>query len=554
VRRSENRFLHFITVITVAVMALLPIGTTPARGATEDDASRHCSDLRHVDFSQVTDALTSITDATVVPSSHGQEFCEVTGYVVSGIGFLIRLPTAHWNGKLLEIGCGGFCGNFEHARLCIDALRRGYACIVSDGGHRAGSADFKWAYNNLSLKIDLFVRAAHVSALAGKAIAQRYYDQAPRKSYFWGCSGGGSQAMEEAERFPWDFDGIIAGAAISWAGAELNLLWENRAFTSASGEPLFRQADLELLHGAVVAKCDMNDGVMDGLIGDPRLCHFNPSDLQCAVGKGVQCLSPQQVEAARKIYGGPVDSTGQQIVLPTALRGSELQWLEAFYGIAPRSEAEERVISKAQRDWQRNGPGSFTHLIAEIFRYNVFDPDPGPSWQLQDFDFDRDPKRIGMLQSLLEPINPDLRPFKAADGKLLLYDGWTDVMNQALRDVDFYESAQRVSGGRASTEDFFRMFIIPGGNHCRGGDGAWVVDYLSALEGWVEKGHAPEKLIGVHLRTDDPADTYGFGERGFPLDPRTIEFSRPIYPYPIRTRYLGHGDPKEATSFGPAEP
>lgn len=541
-----------LVALTAVGLSTLPI--IRAEVAPTPETAIRCAALKHSDFSHVSDAVISVTDASVVNGGHEAGYCEVTGYVVPDIGYLLRLPLAHWNGKLLEIGCGGFCGTFEHARYCQDALHRGYACIVSDGGHRAGTADVKWAYNNLPLKIDLFVRAGHLTALAGKAIVERYYSQAPWKSYFWGCSGGGSQAMEEAERFPWDFDGILAGAAISWVGAEMDLLWENRAFTDQAGEPLLRQVDLDLLHRAVVARCDLNDGIKDGLIGDPRACDFDPSELLCAGGKTTQCLSKPQIEVVQKIYGGPVTSAGQQVVLPGALRGSEKQWLQWFYGVGPESAAEDASLSKAERDWYRGGPGSLTHLITEIFRYNVFEPDPGPSWQLRDFDFDRDYKRVGMLQSLLEPINPDLRTFKTAGGKLMLYDGWTDVVNPTRRDVDFYESAERVAGGRAPTHDFFRMFVIPGANHCRGGDGAWVVDYLSYMEAWVEKGQAPDKLIGVHLKSDNPADASGFGELRFPLDAASIEFSRPIYPYPIRTKYLGHGNPNDAASFGPVEP
>ena len=541
-------------ILGAIVVVALGAPFTPVEAAPASEASTQCAALKRSDFSRVPDAVTAITDATVVSGTNGPGYCEVTGYVVPDIGYLLRLPLTHWNGKLLEIGCGGFCGTLEHARNCEDALRRGYACIVSDGGHRAGTADLKWAYNNLPLKIDLFVRAAHLTALAGKAITEQYYSQAPRRSYFWGCSGGGSQAMEEAERFPWDFDGIIAGAAISWIGAEMNLLWENRAFTDQTGEPLLRQVDLDLLHRAVVTKCDMNDGIKDGLIGDPRTCDFDPSELLCTTNKTSQCLSEAQIAAAKKIYGGPVTSTGQQIVLPGALKGSERQWLQWFYGVGAESTAENLTLSKAERDWYRGGPGSLTHLIAEIFRYNVFEPDPGPTWQLRDFNFDRDYKRVGMLQSLLEPINPDLRAFGAAGGKLLLYDGWTDVVNPTLRDVDFYESAERVAGGPAQMQNFFRMFVIPGANHCRGGDGAWVVDYLGHMEAWVEKGQAPDKLIGVHLKSDNPAEAYGFAEPKFPLDPATIQFSRPIYPYPTGTKYLGHGDPNDAANFGPLKP
>ena len=321
----------------------------------------------------------------------------------------------------------------------------------------------------------------------------------------------------------------------------MNFLWANRALTGKNGETLLGQADLEVLHEAVVAKCDLNDGVKDGVIGDPRQCHFDPAELRCTDSKRSRCLTAQQIEAVDKIYQGPRTSQGEQIVMPAAQRGSETTWL-GFLGGSPTS------------------PTPFYNYIGDQFRYYFFQPNPGPTWEPQAFDFDHDYKRLGMGE-VSEPANsPDLRRFKARGGKLLSFTGWNDAAEGVLRTVDYYETAERIMGGRPATQDFFRLFVIPGMDHCTGGDGAFAVDYLSALEAWVERGHAPDKLIGAHVKPED-LEFYkakDFWElmlgRESPLDPTTVGFSRPVFPYPIGTKYLGRGDPNDAASFGPATP
>jgi hypothetical protein len=291
-----------------------------------------------------------------------------------------------------------------------------------------------------------------------------------------------------------------------------------------------RQADVELLHNAVVAKCDLNDGIKDGLIGDPRACQFDPSELRCRSGRRTRCLTAQQIEGIQKVYRGATTSKHQRITLPAALRGSESTWSALFVGSS------------------RNPTDKYKYL-GEDFRYSVFRPNPGPTWKPEDFDFDRDFKRMGMAENQ-GPANPDLRRFKESGGKLLLYTGWGDPVEGVLRTVDYYESAERIIGSRAATQDFFRLFVIPGMNHCTGGNGAFAVDYLSYVEAWVEQGEAPVQLIGSHLRPDESVDPY---HMIFPLDPTKVEFSRPVYPYPTLARYRGSGDQRSAASFEPVE-
>jgi len=533
---TTTGFLGFLSVL-IGVLSLFP-GQTQA--APPHDSSAQCQSLQSTDFSGIPDALTQVIEAKSVAASDNRvEYCEVRGYVAPSVKFQLRFPPEHWNGKLLELGCGGACGSTEHISGCDDPLRRGYACAVSDGGHPSSGIDGEWLYNRPQAGIEFWVTASHLTALASKAIVTRYYKEQPKKAYFMGCSAGGIQAMNEAERFPWDFDGIVAGGpALSLTGVWMNMVWVNRALTGKNSEPILGQPEIKRLHQAVLDKCDMNDGVRDGVIGDPRNCHFDPAALLCSAARPKECLTGPQVEAAQKIYAGPRTSTGEQIVVPSPLRGSELTWLDFFGG-------------------SEMAPTPFYHYVGEYFRYYFFQPNPGPSWKPGDLNFDRDFKRFGIAELTEPAISPDLRRFKAAGGKLLSYTGWNDPVEGVLRTVDYYETAEKIMGGRSATQDFFRLFVIPGMDHCSGGDGPFAVDYLSSLEAWVERGKAPEKLVGFHvkledLKFDNPQDLQEMARRQeFPLDPATVVFSRPVYPYPIRTKYLGRGDPNDAASFGP---
>jgi hypothetical protein len=523
-------------LLAVALNLSAPPG--PAEADIVKDAEIRCKDLEKADLSQVLDAPTQVIEARMVSSTNATSgYCQATGYVSPGVGFVLRLPEHGWNQKFIELGCGGFCGSTNYIAVCDGPLHRGYACIISDMGHKSTGAQAMWAYNNVQAEVDHAFRSAHVTALAGKAVVEHYYGSAPKKSYFWGNSTGGRQAMMEAQRFPWDFDGIIAGVpSLSVTGIHMNLLWGNRALMNSDGKPFLSQADLGVLHRAVVTQCDLNDGVKDGLIGDPRSCTFDPSKLLCTIGKSAECLTGAQLDAVRKIYSGAVTSKGEQIYMPAALKGSEASWLDWF----------SRLFT--------DDPSATYNFVREEFRYSAFQPNPGPTWQPEDFDFDRDYKRFGIADGLSASVNPDLRRFKAAGGKLLAYAGWGDAAGMPLHTVDYYETVERTLGGRAATQEFFRLFMIPGMGHACGADGACVIDYLSYLEAWVEGGKAPDMIIGVHVQ-DNYMAAHAQDSLSLPLDPSVpIAYARPVYPYPLNAKYKGRGDPNKAESFGPVGP
>ncbi|MGB7601136.1 MAG: tannase/feruloyl esterase family alpha/beta hydrolase, partial [Candidatus Sulfotelmatobacter sp.] len=414
-----------------------------------------------------------------------------------------------------------------------------------DGGHssRAGDSNSNalWGYNDLQTVFDFGVRAPHVAALAGKAITERFYGKPPAESYFAGCSSGGQQALSEAERFPWDFNGILSGApSPTFSGPMMYFLWGGRALAGK-----VTQGDLRLVHEHALAMCDRDDGVKDGVIGDPLHCNVHLPDLLCkGAYKEGKCLTAEKIEEVRKVYSGPTTSKGVKIYTGGPLPGSELNWIND--GRSGRFDAYV------------NDAGKVAGWSGEYFRYIGFMPAPGPSWKAADFDFDRDYKRFGMAEELMGYAdNPDLRKFKAAGGKMILYQGGADQSDIPTDAIDYYDTAEKTMGGRASTQDFFRLFLIPGMNHCLGGEGAWSIDYLSYLEDWVERGKAPAVMIGSHLdlgpfwraHSSEP-DFFEQIER-FRKDPRNVKFTRAIYPYPVRAVYRGKGDPNRASNWAP---
>lgn len=496
-----------------------------------------CSSLASVNFATVPDAPTQVMDAKqLTEQKTGTNYCRVRGYIAPQVGFLLKLPE-RWNGKFIEMGQGTFGGALNAPfwnQLCDRWLRQGYSCIISDTGHTSTSSavsgphtgsDKLWAYNNIEGEIDYGFRAAHVTAVAGKAIAQAYYGRSPRTSYFLGCSGGGRQAMVEAESFPWDFKGILAvDPVLNWTGTYLARAWTARAVTLPDGHALFSRGDIELLHNAVLAKCDADDGLRDGIIGDPRTCHFDPGVLECKGGESRGCLSAQQVAAARKVYQGPVNSQGQQLFFPVMLGGE---------------------LGGFSFSIRRDSPEAF-------FQYMGFMPAPGPSWKLSDFNFDEDYKRLALMEKIYASTNPDLRKFKARGGKLILAQGWDDSGSpMPLSTIDYYETMQRTMGGRKATQAFARLFMMPGVAHCGAGPGASSVDFLDYLNDWVQHRQAPDMLVGAHIKDDEVTGYEDYFSA--PLAGQHVEFTRPFFPFPLGSRYKGSGNPRDYRNFVPVD-
>jgi len=523
-------FFVFVGMTTVSAgrASARPGGSEIPKVAGAGD--ERCDLLKYADFSAVDDAPTEVTASEFVQAAGGlPSFCRVRGYVAPNTGFELRLPTTAWNGKFFYAGCTGHCGiagGSSWTKECDYPLIKGYACIVSDLGHIGSPSDGLWAYRNLDAKVDFAFRATHRSAESGKAITQAFYESVPDRSYYMGCSTGGRQGLVSAQRFPWDFDGIIVGApVVSQAGTSMDFIWNLQAMADDSGAPVFSMEALKLLHESALKASDADDGLTDGVIGDPRSSTFDPQALLCSAGQNSDCLTAAQVSAAEKIYMGPASSQGRKLYPGAGLKaGSEAGWSGFFPAMGDRGPAGKSGI--------------------DSMRYMV--TDWGPDWKTGDFDFDRDYKRLGEGESLYSAGDPDLREFKAAGGKLMLYQGWADPIIAPMNSVDYYELVERTMGGRAQTEDFFRLFMVPGMNHCFGGKGAFAIDYITAMEAWVEEDIEPDMLEAAHLKGEHDASSM---IRVFPMDRELQLFTRPVFPYPYRARYRGAGDPDRAASF-----
>jgi len=413
----------------------------------------------------------------------------------SNIKAEVWLPASGWNGKLQVVGNGAFAGSISYAAMAT-ALAAGYAAASTDTGHTGGAAN---TVVNKEVLTDFAHRAVHETTVAAKKVVDGFYGAPPKLSYFNGCSTGGRQALTEAQKYPDDFDGIIAGDA---AAHGLNLafgqLWFYQAMSKNPASVIPREK-FAVMHNAVLQACDASDGARDGVLENPLACRFDPQVLACKDGvDGASCLTPPQVEAAQKIYGGAKNTrTGAQM-FPGLEVGSEANWSPTPVGYA-----------------------------VDLFKYVVF---RNPNWDPNTLNFDGHYGLTGESEwKLLDADNPDLAPFFKSGGKLLMYHGWSDPGIPARSSVSYYESA-RAATGRAADESL-RLFMVPGMGHCRGGQGVNTFDFVAALDQWVTNGKAPATI---------PASRVQNGK---------VDRTRPLCAYPQVAIYKGSGNMAEAASF-----
>ena len=511
-------------IAIVAVVAMIAAAPASAKAATPEQ----CKALAARDFSNLLDAPTRVLKATAMPAKDGvPAYCRVEGYVAPQVGIEFHLPMDGWNGKFVMQGCGGMCGDLEGIVSCPEAVTRGYACGTTDMGHKGDSQDGKWAYNNLSALIDDGYRGTHVATVAGKAITETFYAASIRRAYFRGCSTGGRQGLNEAERFPYDFDGIIAGDAQTYSllGPPLTAIWNGVANIGPDGKSVLTAAKLDIVTKAVLDACDMLDGVKDGVIGDPRKCKFDVATLACKAGAAEKCLTDAEMAAVRKFYQGPASKKGPFVRVGGMAFGTEPSWAQFLPG-------------KAGRYWAN---------ATEIMRYLGFFEAPGPSYDFSQFDWDRDPQRLGNW-AIMGGGDPDLELYAANGGKLIVFHGWADTSNSAYSAVHYNERMTRVMGGQAQTQAFARLFLFPGMFHCGGGYGVNFADMLGALDTWVENGKAPDQITAYRIPGGTGPTHPPVGFKGDNIAASNPQFSRPLYPYPDTYAYSG-GDPNDAASF-----
>jgi tannase/feruloyl esterase len=433
-------------------------------------------------------------------------FCRVAATLKpsadSDIKIEVWMPATQWNGKFEAVGNGGWSGAIVYGPLAT-ALGRHYASASTDTGHTGATGEF--ALGHPEKLIDFGYRAVHEMTVQAKAIISAFYGNGPSLSYWNGCSSGGKQGLKEAQRFPNDYDGIIAGAPANfWTHLVASSMWASAATLKDASSYIPREK-YALIHKAVLDACDARDGIKDGVIDDPTRCTFDPNVLKCADQDGPSCLTAGQVEAARKIYAGPSNPrTGQQI-FPGLEPGSELGW-GAMAG----------------------GPQPFG-IANDHFKYVVF---KDPNWDFRSLNFDRDVDLADRMDDgLLNATLPDLRPFFGHGGKLLLYHGWNDQLIAPRNTIQYVKSLEAMSGGAEGLTNSARLFMVPGMTHCAGGDGPNTFDALSAMEQWVEQKSAPERIVASHSSGG------------------TIDRTRPLCVYPKVARYVGTGSTDDAANF-----
>jgi feruloyl esterase len=488
---------------------------------TPPDATVTAAAMETGAFESLADGIGATTKVTV-------PFCRVTGIAksepASSIGFELWLPPAdQWNGRMLASGGLGTSGAVIYPAL-NDALTRGFAALGDDLGHQSNAFSSDWAVGHPARVKDWGYRGSHYSAVAAKAIIAAYYGRPASRSYFSGCSHGGGAALAEAQRYPEDYDGIIAGAfGHNQTGLEASYVWTAQAALNDQASNLPQEA-LALLGKAAVETCDALDGVTDGIIGNLKQCNFDPAVLQCKAGESADCLTAPQVEAVKKIYAGPKNSAGKQI----------------FAGLDPGSEFL----------WGFLVAGPETFLGGDFFKYMVYD---GKDWNWRTMNLDTDiPAAESKIGADVDNVNPNLSGFAARGGKLIMYNGLADALVQAGNAIEYYEAVLKAS---PDSQSFTRLYLAPGMGHCSSGPGPNAFggtrylnagqpnppvldaehDIVAAIMAWVEEGKAPDSIIATKFTDDDPS--------------KGIAMQRPLCPYPQEAKYEGSGDPNDAANF-----
>jgi len=417
----------------------------------------------------------------------------------SNIEIEVWMPATDWNGKFEAVGNGGWAGVISYQALAL-ALQEGYATASTDTGHQGNGGDASFALGHPEKITDFSYRAVHDMTVTAKAMIASFYGRGPRLSYWNGCSTGGRQGLMEAQKYPEDFDGIVAGAPANY---QTHL----HAWSVAVGVAALKDkasnltpANLRLVNQAVLAACDAADGVKDGLLNDPRKCHFDPSVLLCRTNTSENCLTAPQVEAVKKIYT-PVKTQSGTLIFPTMEPGSELGWTVLAGGPEPASVAT----------------GTFAYLVYK-----------NPKWDWRSFDAERD-TALADSTDIINATKPDLSAFQARGGKLLMYHGWNDQLIAPENSVNYYSSVLEHMGPNQG--NWYRLFMAPGMMHCRGGPGPDQFNVMGAIERWRESGVAPDQMIAAHT----------IGNR--------VDRTRPLCPYPQVAQWTGVGNTDDAANF-----
>lgn len=513
-------------------IALLTLALAPARAFADPQP---CEGLRSLKLPD-----TTITAATAVPAGDFTppappearnaprpisvpEFCRVQLTVAPAIRVEVWMPASGWNGNFEAVGGNGYAGAIMYPAMGV-ALKAGYATASTDTGHEGG-ADF--ALGHPELVVDFGYRGIHEMTVKAKAVIQANYGAAPRLSFFNGCSTGGRQGLTEAQRYPEDYNGIIAGApAIEWSHLQVRNIVLGVETLKDEGSYI-PTAKLAAIQDASLAACDSLDGLKDGLVDDPRKCSYDPSTLLCKEGDSDSCLSAQQVETLKKLYL-PIKYPDGKVLYPAYVPGSERVWNNFTTGAAPGRS------------------GAVNTGVGYIKFFIVGDP----NWDFKTWDTAKDMPAVDNSKTKgdVDSMNADLRPFRDHGGKLIIYQGWGDDAVSPLHTINYYKSvvatATGAKTGDAATPenadfikandkagDFARLFMVPGMGHCGGGPGPNNFDGFSALATWVTQKTPPTQIVATHMTNNSPDRT------------------RPLCPFPQTAHYSGQGSIDDAANF-----
>jgi feruloyl esterase len=506
----------------LSVLLILAGVLTGGDAGTKAASALECS---VASLQQKAPAGTTITAAEMVAADKTTPaYCRVDGNVATPgntVNFRMGLPAA-WNGKFYFEGVGGFAGSFATMKPGLD---NGYASATTDTGHQGSVIDASWALNNPAKRIDFAYRGTHVTAVATKALSQAYYGTAPRRAYFDGCSNGGRQALLEAQRYPEDFDGIIAGDPSMGTLGQIRRTMVSQTLLS-SPEHFLSTAKISLLAKAVLDSCDAQDGLVDGLITDPRVCTFKPETLKCAGADGPNCLTSAELETVNTVHNDLKGPGGRVLTrFPLGHEDGATGWQAWMTGASQPERRPDGTLALTGRM-----PAGFSFQDGYL-KYLAFEGADG-TFDWRTFNLERDGPKLQPFMDVFSPTSTDLSKLRARGGKLLLYHGWADPAISALGTIAYYDDVVKKAGGRQQSDKFVELFLAPGMHHCQAnGPGPNRFDMLTALDEWAEKGTAPSRVVASHA-------TAGVVDR-----------TRPLCPYPQVAKYSGRGSIDAAENF-----
>ena len=526
--------------VTLAAVFFTPVtpATPTANGSSFLDADQSGVDysrpevtqprMECAEFIHLSDADNSVLSAILLTA--GPEMCVVRGVISPEVRYIVYLPT-RWNGRLYMHGNGGYAGESvddEVGHLArLKAVRHGFAAAFTNTGHDAATEPGgTWAHNNLQKEIDFGFRAVHLTTVTAKRLAAAYYGNTPGYSYFDGCSTGGLQGFNEAQRFPADFDGILAGAPVF---SLREMIWQYWNIQKAIAETPLSREKLELLGEFILRHYDEADGVKDGVIGNPPAVDFDPQRDLPRMTEMQRGFTDDEINTLAVIYGPT--RIGETEIYPRTVIGGEFPGIAYADGtytpVAPQSAWEGRALPDS------NGGLEQKLIVSSWFRYLAFETDSS-NLDWRELDPVRDYPRTLQSGLIFNATEPDLRPFLRRGGKMIIYHGWADFGINPMRTVEYYRQVAALLGDE--TDEFLQLYLIPGMHHCNGGVNVDRFDLMTPLINWVEDGVIPGGLTGQRIEQDKVTRT------------------RPLCAYPRVSRYRGTGSIDAHENFECADP